>query len=326
MLNKKKVLNGFKALLLPLFVYLLFFVVSGGAFGSWATVKNNAVNMVQPVLMGWGLCFIFQSGMWDMSPASVIYFSAIMAGNLASRLDLGLVGIVAVCLLCALVLYLFTALLCSMFNVSSMIITLGLLLFYETLTTFVFKGKGTYVMGDMAMLGRSPYCFVLLGVAFVLVMLIWTRTKTAQHIRAVGANEEIAASIGINVMQTRFKAFLLGGFFIGLSAIAFLSNLGNVNAVLNMTSMSVNFEAMMGMFIGVSLMRYVSLPIGIVLGSFTMKMLSTGLMALGLSATLRDVFTGVFLLVFLTISINQNKLFEYREQRRRAKLARTGQH
>lgn len=325
-MNKSKVikqsLNLSKALILPVVVYLIFFLGSGGVYGTGATLLNNAVSMVQPVLMGWGLAFVFGAGMWDMCAASVVVVASIVAGNAAGGMNLGIPGLILIPIAVAVILTSLTGLLAMAFNVPSMILTLGLVLIYEACSTFIFGGKGTYVIGDMAILGRSPYCFYLLAAGFLIVMLIWKHTKLAYHIRAIGSDEENARRTGIPVKKVRFKAFVVEGVFLGLSAAAYLSSKGNINAGLNLTSMALMFDSMIGMFIGLSLSRYCSLPIGILIGSFTMKMLSTGLMAFGLNATLQDAFTGIFLLVFLSITINQNKIFEMREARKRRKAAK----
>lgn len=57
------------------------------------------------------------------------------------------------------------------------------------------------------------------------------------------------------------------------------------------------------------------------IGTFTMKMLSAGLVSLGLSTTIRDITTGIFLLVLLVISSNQGRISEWRANRERARLA-----
>ena len=62
----------------------------------------------------------------------------------------------------------------------------------------------------------------------------------------------------------------------------------------------------------------VNLFIGIALGAFTMKMLGSGLLAFGLSSTLQQVATGLFLLLFIGISQNQNVVFEKRALRKKA--------
>jgi ribose transport system permease protein len=88
-----------------------------------------------------------------------------------------------------------------------------------------------------------------------------------------------------------------------------------------MGSVSMIFDAMMGIFIAFFLQKYCNLAIGVVVGTFTMKMLNSGLVSMGLSTTVRDITTGLFLLILLCISANQGKFTEWRNNREKARLA-----
>jgi ribose/xylose/arabinose/galactoside ABC-type transport system permease subunit len=58
--------------------------------------------------------------------------------------------------------------------------------------------------------------------------------------------------------------------------------------------------------------KYCDMSIAVILGTFSMKMLSNGFVAIGLSSTVRDIVQGLFLLVLLVISANAG-LFERRK-------------
>ena len=57
----------------------------------------------------------------------------------------------------------------------------------------------------------------------------------------------------------------------------------------------------------------------LILGNFTMTMLSNGFVALGWPATMQSVTTGFFLLVLLGVSSNQVRFIRWRMDRKRAK-------
>lgn len=62
-------------------------------------------------------------------------------------------------------------------------------------------------------------------VAFLMVALVWLllfHTKLGAHIRAVGENDDAAASVGIHVMKTQVIALFLSGFLTSLGG-AFMS-------------------------------------------------------------------------------------------------------
>lgn len=66
---------------------------------------------------------------------------------------------------------------------------------------------------------------VLVYVTFVIVVLVYIllqKTPLGQHIKAVGENENAAASVGINVNRTRIISFIICGVVCGIAG-AFLS-------------------------------------------------------------------------------------------------------
>lgn len=319
----KKVLNPLKALILPAVCYLIFFVLSKGLFGTPATLLNNAVKSVQPILLSFGINFILTEGNWDMSAGAQVLLAAIVAGNLNSLYSIGIPGIIVVCICVSLLLSLVKAVLNYLFNIPFNLLSIGLMLIIECFTYFLFDGKGTFVIGDVVAIARAPNCFIVLGVAFIAMMLVWKYARFAGHVRAIGSNRQIAQSVGINIKKTDFIAIMVGSVFSGLSAVLYLTSMGNINAVLNMTSMTLCFDAMMPIFIGMSLQRYVSLPVAIVIGAFTMKMLGTGVLAVGIPSYMQTVITGIFLLLFLSVTLNQNRMFEYRESKKRAAQIKT---
>lgn len=63
---------------------------------------------------------------------------------------------------------------------------------------------------------------IMVYVAFLMVPTVWVllyRTVLGQHIRAVGANPEAAATAGIDVRRVRYVALLLSGFLAGLGGV-----------------------------------------------------------------------------------------------------------
>lgn len=55
--------------------------------------------------------------------------------------------------------------------------------------------------------------------------------------------------------------------------------------------------------------------------AITMKMLNTGLIAVGFSTTVREITTGLFLLIILGVSSNQGKISDWKAKKQRAKEA-----
>ena len=74
---------------------------------------------------------------------------------------------------------------------------------------------------------------------------------------------------------------------------------------------------------GVALQRYCNILIGIFIGNFVLNMLTTGLMNMGLSSSLQDTASGIFLLIIMIFTYNSQRVLDYFAVRKeRAALAK----
>jgi len=73
---------------------------------------------------------------------------------------------------------------------------------------------------------------------------------------------------------------------------------------------------MLGIYVGLALEQYCNLLIGIFIGNFVMNMLTTGLLSLGLSASLQNTASGVFLLIIMIFTYNYQRVMDYISDRK----------
>jgi len=90
----------------------------------------------------------------------------------------------------------------------------------------------------------------------------------------------------------------------------------SVPAALGFGSSTIIFDSMMGVFIGVVLMKYCNYCIAVLIGVISIRMLGTGLVAVGLTSQVRSITTGIFLLALLVYSSNKGALSDWRSRKR----------
>jgi ribose/xylose/arabinose/galactoside ABC-type transport system permease subunit len=318
---KDYALRTVKSLILPVMVYLFFLLTGNGRFGSGASMLVIARQSVMPILLSFALAFNMSIGMWDFSAGGVVYVACIVGGNLALITGTGLAGLIFFCVATAVIMTTITALLYNFVKVPSIVLTIGLVLVYEASTFVLFGGKGVLITGDLTILSRSPYCFIILAVMFLIFYIVFNYTSFGHNVRALGNGQVIARNAGLSPAKTKFKSFIFGGLFLGVAAVINISARGKLTAAASMISVATVFDAMMGIFIGLFLTKYCNMAIGVAIGAFTMKMLNTGLIALGLSTTVRDISSGLFLLLILIISNNQGLFSDLKARKERAEKA-----
>lgn len=310
-----------KSLLLPVLVYLAFLLIGGGRFGTGAGLITIARQSVAPILIALAITCNMTIGMWDFSAGAVVVFAAIIGGNLANITGWGIAGLLLFSVITALLMTTLTGFLYTTMRVPSMVLTIGLVLVYETFPYLVFDGGGALISGKLTALALSPWCFIVLGIMFLFFYIAFNYTTFGHNVRALGGNQAIAQNVGLNPMRIKFISFIFGGIFLGVAAVIQISTKGMIKPGASMSSIVMVFDAMMGIFIAMFLSRFCNMAIGVVIGTFTMKMLSAGLVAVGLSTTVRDITTGLFLLILLCISSNQGRIAAWRTKRARAQAA-----
>lgn len=312
--------NVLMTIMLPLLFFVAFVAATGGRFLSSSILLAILRTSVYPCILCMAMSMNMTMGMWDFSIGAVVTVSAILGGNLALNLGWGIPGIVLFCVLIAVVLCTLSGLAYNLFKVPSLVLSIGLVMVYEGLPRLFVSG-GLSIRRAMGVLSTAPYCFLILLVAFLLYFVIQTFTVHGKNMAVIGANQEVAYRSGVSLPKTKLLSFVLTGVFVGIASVIYVGNHTSIAVPSNLSSVSSIFDAMMGFFVASFLARYCGMPVGIIIGVITMRILNTGLVACGLSSSVNQILTGVFLLILLVISANQNLIADFKRRRSVAKAA-----
>ena len=319
--HKSLVFNILMTVLLPVIIYVLFRVITGGMFGGMTALRTIARQSIIPVLIAMAMSFDLMQGNLDYSAGSVVYASAIIGGNLGGRF--GTAGIIAASLVVAVVLCSITGILYTTLKIPVQILTIGMLMVYEAMTRLLFK-TGAVVSLKSTVVAQPPTCFVIFLFIFAFYFIMYQMSIFGHNVRAIGSNAAVASSTGVNISRTRFLTYIIKGILLGCAGFMYMFSNVKLSCPDTMTSFGIVFEALMGIFISNFLARYCGKPFGIVVGVFSMKMLTTALVACGMAATVRSLISGIFLLVLLCVSSNQARVIEWAARKRLGKQIAEG--
>ena len=228
-----------------LFFYGVFKILTPGNFGS----LNNLYTYLQSSIIysvgGCGLYFIVVMGLFDFAVGSNIVLSSIVGVILSSRF--GYAGFILGCLGCGTLIGFLIGTLYNNLNVPSMIVTVGLMLIFESLAVFVAGGVKQTLAPELRFFSGAPGNIILAGLAFLLMYFILNYTKIGTYCNAIGSNEFTAKNMGINVKKYKLIGFMLLHFFVGIMAILTVSYGTTMTALTGMSTMSRNFQPLMGM-------------------------------------------------------------------------------
>ncbi len=295
-----KIKNSLIVIAIPVIVYLIFYLLQPSRFGSLQGIYIMLQQAFIPSILAWGLAFILTMGLYDFSIGGVLVLAAIIGADYGARF--GFVGLIFGCLLIAIILELINCVAYIYLKIPSMIVTIGLLMIYETLGNLYKGGLGTILPYELGFLGRAPYNLLVGITTFIIAYLIYNNTRYGIQIKSIGSSEIIAKSMGVNINKMKIMGFLICGVFIGIASIVTVSYGGIIMPQIGMNSLLRIFTPLMGCFIGMALRKYCNMIIGIFVGELILVMILTGLITIGVDTTFQQVIMGTFLLIIAGIT------------------------
>ena len=288
-----------------LVIYGVFKILTPSNFGSPANLYSYLQSSIIYSVGGCGLYFIVVMGLFDFAVGSNIVLSSIVGVILSKQF--GYAGFIIGCLGCGTLIGALIGFLYNRLNVPSMIVTVGLMLIFESLAVFVAGGDKQTLDPALRFFSGAPGNIILAALAFALMYFILNYTKIGTYCSAIGSNEFTAKNMGINVKKYKLIGFMLLHFFVGIMAILSVSYGTTMTALTGMSTMSRNFQPLMGTFFGVAFRKY-GMPItAIVVGEFIISLIFNGFVALGAPTTIQNVVTGGALLVIVALTARGGK-------------------
>ena len=316
--------NIVKVVLLPVVVYLMFFILSGGKFGKSSSLIINLKQSLAPTLISFAMCSNMLCDRMDLSAGAVVMLSAMFGAKMVYLYGFGLGTFALVVIVTGVVLGTISGIMYMLLKVPAIVTALGVCMIYETLSNLTSISWVTAIKGDITTFGRFPYCLIVFGIMFVLFYMIYNYTKFGYNVRACASSQQIARNGGVNTKKTAFLCYVVSSLFLGVAALLKISIQGSIDTPMYMSSTNIIFNCMLGIYVGLALEQYCNLLIGIFVGNFILNMLSTGLLSLGLSASLQDTASGIFLLIIMIFTYNNQRILDYiaskKEHRVLAKL------
>ncbi|MGD8258031.1 MAG: ABC transporter permease, partial [Desulfobacterales bacterium] len=213
----------------------------------------------------------------------------------------------------------------STFRMQALIVTLGTAnIFHGALLVFVgtravntgqlpdcFKAFGhlqvlTLTRGDGTVYGLSIFVVLLLAIV-LLTWFILQRTLLGKSVYAVGGNYESSKRAGFNINNTLFFVYSYIGFLSGIMGVMHLSLIrySNPNYIVDTELLKVIAAVVIG---GTKITGGSGTLTGTLLGVIMMVILEKNLVLIGLSSYWHQFFTGLVIVVGVSITHYQSKL------------------
>lgn len=303
--------NALKVIALPVFVYVMFFALSGGSFGKPESILMNLKQTLAPTLISYAMMSNMLCGRLDLSAGSVVMLSAMFGAKMAYTYNLPLLPFCLLVIGTGVVTEILSGLAYRFLRVPAIVTSLGVCMIYETLSNLASISWVTAIDGTLTTFGRIPYCFIVFAIMFVLMWVIYNHTKFGYHVRACASSQVIAKGAGVNTRKTAFMCYVVASVFLGVAALLRISIQGSIDTPMYMSSTNLIFNCLLGIYVGIALQNYCNILIGVFVGNFILNMLRTGLLTMGLSSSLQDTASGIFLLIIMIFTYNSQRVLDF---------------
>ncbi len=326
--NKRSFLlqNGLYLAIILIFIMLC--VITPMVKGSPLLTYNNVLNILQQasprmylalgvagliLLTGTDLSIGRMVGM-GMTVSTIIMHQGINTGavfghvfdftgmSIGARVILALVACIVLCTFFTAIAGFFTA----KFKMHPFISTMANMLVIFGLVTYATKGVSFGAIEpsipDMIIpkINGFPTIILWAAAAIVIVWFIWNKTTFGKNLYAVGGNPEAAAVSGISVFAVTVGAFVLAGILYGFGSwLECARMVGSGSAAYGQGwEMDAIAACVVG---GVSFTGGIGKISGVVVGVFIFTALTYSLTILGIDTNLQFVFSGIIILVAVTL-------------------------
>lgn len=305
--GKDKNKKSYLGIILGLFVFAAFCVgfniYSGGKFLTLRNINSVAIHAIIQTFIAWAFAFVFAAGYVDMSLGAVVVVAGFAAGELGNLM--GYPGVLLGGLIVGVVLIFLNYFIFAYSKIPAWIAGIGLAMVYEGLgimysNKMISMGK-TVVLLDPTYnrLAFFPWVYIIFIVAFVFVYIIYNKTSLGLNLRAIGGNEAVAASMGINVKKTVLLIGIISGILIGVGGLLNQSYAGRVFAKSGLSSLNLNFKPLAALLLAQIVQKKVNLIVAMPIAALMVYMLFNMLTIAGVaSGTLQEAVLGLCVLLF----------------------------
>ena len=318
--------NGLYIAILVIFIALCF--ITPAIKGVQLLTVNNVLNILQMasprmflalgvagliMLAGTDLSIGRMMGM-GMTAATIIMHQGVNTGSVfghvfdftsmpvPARVILALVVCIVLCTIFTTIAGFFTA----KFKMHPFIATMANMLVIFGLVTYGTKGvsfgaiETTIPSMIIPKIGKFPTIILWAVAAVVIVWFIWNKTTFGKNLYAVGGNPEAASVSGISVFAITVGAFILAGILYGFGSwLECIRMVGSGSAAYGQGwEMDAIAAAVVG---GVSFTGGIGKISGVVVGVCIFTALTYSLTTLGIDTNLQFVFSGIIILVAVTL-------------------------
>ena len=298
---------------LVLIALIVFFTIARGQ--AFASVNNLIAILNQwtiPLIVAMGLTFVIMMGSIDLSIDGTVGMAgsicSVLVANTLNKNNFGLFGII-IAILCSVVIGFCVGVIHVKVKVPSFMVSYAFMNICTGIAYISYSGTPATITDPvLKQIPKMSFLKVPVITWIALIMLalciyIQEYTPFGRYIYAVGTDETILHSVGVNVEHVKIKVFTLAGFLFGVAGVIGMIRLGQGQAGIGTGLM---FPAQAAVVIGgTSLAGGKGGVINTVVGTLIMTVLINGLTMMGIDPNVKTGIQGLIILIAVILTIKR---------------------
>lgn len=280
--------------------YVVFACVQRERFLTVANMKTIIQQSTVMAIASLGLLFVIIQGEMDLSVSSVMGLAGFICADIAQE---NMLLAIAVGILTGTFVGLMNGLIYTYLRIPSMIVTVGMHMILTGVMR-IYSGSRSILFGtEMKAFGKYPKLLLILAIVTAASHILLKHRPFGRYCIAIGGDKKLCQLNRIPVKKMNTLVFAVSG---TLAAIAGIIKGCRIGFAVPTSDIAYSFECITAVAIGgASLAGGVGSVINTIVGTMTISMISNGLMITGVTAELRDICTGAFLILSVYISLKR---------------------
>ncbi|WP_324825416.1 ABC transporter permease [Sinanaerobacter sp. ZZT-01] len=289
-----------------LLVMILISMTLNENFFSPGNLTNIARQLAVATILAYGEMLLIISGMLDLSVGAVLALSGVLSVSFYKATG-SLLGAFAVAILVAVLCNIVNAFFVANCKMPAFIVTLAMTMVARGMALYYTSGQNILQISDYKVFGQGnladvpifsgtpffkmiPIPIVFLVLITIVIWYVLNHTRFGRSLYAIGGNEEAAIASGINVIRSKYIAFILNGILVGIAGILYMSR---VNAGLPNGAVGYEMEGLTAAIVGgTSFTGGVGTTLGTLVGSFIIGCLNNIMNLQGVDSYVKQIVKG----------------------------------
>lgn len=277
------------------------FTVMNPMFLTWRNFLTILQQMVLNGILAVGMMFAIITGGIDLSIGCTFAITGIsVAYCCVSGMNPYLAILLGIVI--GILLGVFNGILINKLKLQPFIATLGTQSLYRGIAYVVTGGRPITGVPDEfrnifngKMFLDIRYYIIVMIVIFIAAYLILAKTRTGAYLYAVGGNEEAAKLSGVNVVRTKYIAYIVCSVCAAIAGLVMLASLGSAEPT---AGSGYETNAIAAAAIGGTRMAGgKGTPLGTFFGALLLAVLKVGMVVINVDSFWQFIFTGLIIIV-----------------------------